>query len=397
MEQAKGPQIFTVSELAQMTGDMLSECFGRLWLTGEISNLAKPASGHSYFTLKDDKAQMRVVLFRGVYAHAKALENGMAITIAGEMNLYAQRGELQIIARQVMTEGDGPLAIQFERLKQYCSEQGWFSAEHKLALPATIRKLGVVTSATGAALYDVLKVLGRRDPSIEVVVYPSQVQGDLAPGQLIKALKVAQEHAWADVILLTRGGGSAEDLFCFNDVKLVKAIYDCVIPLVSAVGHEVDTLLSDWVADVRAATPSAGAELLSQDRQAFQQRLLHDQKAATHAMQRRLYDYQARLKTLKMACKSPITAIQQKQAKLQHCNDTLQYLIQRHINKNQQRLQTAQARLKALNPKAILERGFAMITDQQTGKILSSTQQVKPEQAVAIEFSDGQVQAIITE
>jgi exodeoxyribonuclease VII large subunit len=388
-------QIFTVSQLSQMTSDLLQECFSDIWLTGEVSNLAIPASGHAYLTLKDERAQLRIVIFKGVYPKIRSLTNGMMITIWGQMKLYTPRGELQLVARQVMTEGDGPLAIKFEQLKQYCAKQGWFSAEHKQQLPEKIKRIGVVTSVTGAALYDVLKVLSRRNPGIEVVVYPSQVQGDLAPKQLIRALQQAQDHAYVDVILLTRGGGSAEDLFCFNDVDLVKAVYNCALPIVCAVGHEVDTTLSDWAADVRAATPSAGAEILSED---LSQLAIILQKHAQHThqlMQLKLRHYQHRLAMLQQSCRSPVLRVKQQQTQLTQMLQRLNHSIKMKCQWQQAKLTSLKANLEALNPLSILERGYAMVLDQATQDVISDADQVSADQQVTLRFAHNHVAAKI--
>jgi exodeoxyribonuclease VII large subunit len=384
---SKPLQIFTVSQLSQMTSDLLSECFSDIWLTGEISNLSIPASGHAYLTLKDESAQLRIVIFKGVYPHIRSLANGMKITIWGEMKIYMQRGELQMVARQIMTEGDGPLAILFEQLKQHCAKQGWFSAEHKKQLPQKISKIGVVTSPTGAALYDVLHVLSRRNPRIEVVVYPSQVQGDTAPKQLIQALKLAQEHDYVDVILLTRGGGSSEDLFCFNDADLVKAIYDCKLPIVSAVGHEVDTTLADWAADVRAATPSVGAEILSEDLSQLPLTLQRFSSQALQLMQIKIKTYRHRLALLKQSCKSPALKIKQQQALLISLQARLNQSIQVTLQIKKAKLLSLKNNLEALNPLSILDRGYAMVMDQESQQVITSARRLTPDQKLQIRFA----------
>jgi len=389
-------QIFTVSQLSQMTSDLLSECFSDIWLTGEISNLAIPASGHAYLTLKDEKAQLRIVIFKGVYPKIRSLKNGMMITVWGQMKLYTQRGELQLVARQVMTEGDGPLAIRFEQLKQYCAKQGWFSAEHKQSLPDKVNRIGVVTSATGAALYDVLKVLSRRNPGIEVIVYPSQVQGDTAPKQLIKALLEAQDHDAVDVILLTRGGGSAEDLFCFNDVDLVKAIYDCALPIVCAVGHEVDTSLADWAADVRAATPSAGAEILSEDLSQLKIVLSKHEQHLNQIMRYQLNQYKHRLNLLKQSCKSPALKVKQQSLSLERLEARFHQAIKIKLQIKQHKIQSLKNNLEALNPLSILERGYAMVTDDKK-HVINNVSQMQAEQKIKIRFANSQALALFIE
>ena len=380
-------QIFTVSQLSQMTSDLLSECFSDIWLTGEVSNLAIPVSGHAYLTLKDEAAQLRVVIFKGVYPHMRSLANGMMITLWGEMKIYTQRGELQIVARQIMSEGDGPLAIRFEQLKQFCAKQGWFSSDHKKQLPKIIERIGVVTSTTGAALYDVLNVLSRRNPRIEVVVYPSQVQGELASKQIISALKSAQNHGYVDVILLTRGGGSAEDLFCFNDVDLVKAIYECMLPIVSAVGHEVDTTLSDFAADVRAATPSVGAEILSEDLSQFKMLLERHAKQVQQLFKIKLKHYQHALSMLKQSCKSPALKIKQQQLFLKNSHAHLDRSIKIKLQMKKAKLESFKNNVEALNPLSILERGYALVMDEATQQVITSTKDLQWDQHLKVRFA----------
>jgi exodeoxyribonuclease VII large subunit len=380
-------QVFTVSELSHMTSELLSECFGDIWLTGEICNLSIPASGHAYLTLKDEGAQLRVVIFKGVYPTMRSLTNGMMITLWGEMKIYTQRGELQVVARQVMSQGDGPLAIRFLQLKNYCAKQGWFSAEHKKQLPKSIDKIGVVTSLTAAALFDVLHVLERRNPRLEVVVYPSQVQGELAPKQLIQALNNAQDHDYVDVILLTRGGGSAEDLFCFNDVDLVKAIYDCKLPIVCAVGHEVDTTLADWACDVRAATPSVGAEILSEDLSQIQETLQRMAAQASQWMHMKIKNYGHRLALMKQSCQSPALKIKQQQLFLTTMEARLHQSIKVKLRMKLAKLESLKNNVEALNPLSILERGYAMVTDEQLQQVIKSAGSLTAHQKLKIRFA----------
>ncbi|WP_394392191.1 exodeoxyribonuclease VII large subunit [Shewanella woodyi] len=258
--------VYTVSQLNGEVRQLLEGELGRVWLNAEISNFSSPSSGHWYLTLKDHFAQIRCAMFKGKNRTVTFRPaNGQQVLVKGSISVYEPRGDYQLIIESMLPAGDGMLAQQYEALKMKLAAEGLFATDTKRPLPTNINKIGVITSATGAALKDVLHVLARRDPSIEVVVYPTQVQGDNAAKLICRAIELANARQEVDVLLLTRGGGSLEDLWCFNSEDLAHCIYNSALPVVSAVGHEVDTSISDYVADVRAPTPSAGAELLSKD------------------------------------------------------------------------------------------------------------------------------------
>ncbi len=258
--------IYTVSRLNGEVRRVLESGIGRVWLSAEISNFSSPGSGHWYLTLKDHFSQIRCAMFKGKNRRVNFRPaNGQQVLVQGNISVYEPRGDYQLIIDSMQPAGDGLLARQFEALKLKLAADGLFSAQDKRPLPESIQKIGVVTSPAGAAIRDILHVLNRRDSSIEVIIYPAQVQGESAARQLCNAINLANERDEVDVLLLSRGGGSPEDLWCFNDEALAHTIYNSGLPVVSAVGHEVDTTISDYVADVRAPTPSAGAELLSKD------------------------------------------------------------------------------------------------------------------------------------
>jgi len=260
--------IFTVSRLNREARELLESGLARLWVEGEISNLARPASGHLYFTLKDARAQVSCALFRNRALRLRFTpENGTQVLIRAQVSLYEARGNYQLIVDQMEEAGDGALRRAFEELKARLFNEGLFDEAGKRALPDQPRCIGVITSPSGAAIRDVLTVLKRRFPAIPVIIYPTRVQGDGAADEIVAALRSANQQGSCDVLLLTRGGGSLEDLWPFNEEKVARAVAACTLPVVSAVGHEVDVVITDFVADARAATPSAAAELLSPDRQ----------------------------------------------------------------------------------------------------------------------------------
>lgn len=261
MENA--PEVYAVAELNRMVRDLLSDTFGPIWVAGELSNLATPQSGHLYFTLKDKKSQVRCAFFRHQNKGLNfQLEEGQQVLVLAEVSLYEARGDYQLIVQQMEESGDGALRRAFEQLKQQLSEEGLFLDTHKQALPELPKAIGVITSPSGAAIRDVLSVLKRRFPIVPIIVYPAQVQGEEAARSLIRAIALANETPLVDVLILCRGGGSLEDLNAFNDEQLARAIFASHLPIVCGVGHEVDFTIADFVADVRAPTPSVAAELV---------------------------------------------------------------------------------------------------------------------------------------
>ncbi|CCP01603.1 exodeoxyribonuclease VII large subunit [Erwinia amylovora Ea644] len=258
MSQAPGSNIFTVSRLNSTVRKLLELEMGQVWLSAEISNFSQPSSGHWYFTLKDDSAQVRCAMFRnGNRRVTFRPQNGQQVLVRATITLYEPRGDYQLIAESMLPAGDGLLQQQFEQLKQRLMAEGLFEQRHKQPLPDPARQVGVITSASGAALHDVLRVLQRRDPSLPVVIYPTPVQGAEAPPGIVRAIELANARNECDVLIVGRGGGSLEDLWSFNDERVARAIFASRIPIVSAVGHETDVTIADFVADLRAPTLAA--------------------------------------------------------------------------------------------------------------------------------------------
>ncbi|XOV79370.1 MAG: exodeoxyribonuclease VII large subunit [Aestuariibacter sp.] len=355
---ANRTDIFTVSKLNKFAKHILEAEIGHIWLSGEISNFVAASSGHWYFTLKDDKAQIKGAMFRGANRTVTTRpKEGDHVLIRGNVSLYEARGDYQLIASHLEPEGIGRLKQQFEVLKQKLSQEGLFSQSHKSPVPSNASRIGIITSATGAALHDVLTVLKRRSPATAIIVYPTQVQGTDAPQQIQSALQCAIERNEVDVILLTRGGGSLEDLWCFNDESLARAVFDCPLPIVSAVGHEIDFTICDFVADLRAATPSAAAELLSVSQQEQIDKLHTQQHKLTqqlrnvfrHARQQ-LQIAEGRLQQI-----HPARQLQQQWQNLDNLQFRLHNQMQTTQKSSHHRLQLLQNRLAGQNPQRHLQ------------------------------------------
>ena len=272
-------EVYTVSQLNQAAKNLLEGSFPLIWISGEISNLSQPSSGHMYLTLKDEAAQVRCAMFRFRNSLLSfAPKNGMQVLARAKVSLYEGRGEFQLIIEHMEEAGDGLLRRKFDELKHRLAALGLFNHEHKKPLPALPQCIGVVTSATGAAIRDIISVLKRRMPAIPIMIYPAAVQGSEAAGQIVKAINLANQRQECDVLIVGRGSGSLEDLWPFNEEIVAHAIFNSEIPIISAVGHEIDYTIADFVADVRAATPSAAAELISPHQQELLQQVqLHSQ------------------------------------------------------------------------------------------------------------------------
>ncbi|MFC4701888.1 exodeoxyribonuclease VII large subunit [Glaciecola siphonariae] len=327
--------ILSVSKLNRFAKRVLESEIGLVWVSGEISNFVAASSGHWYFTLKDSQAQVRTAMFKG--ANQKAgfrPKAGDKVVVRANISLYEPRGDYQLIAQHIEPEGIGQLKQAYEALKLALQEEGLFNQEHKKPLPERVTKLGVVTSPTGAAVHDILHVLGRRNPAIEVIIYPSLVQGETAAASIVKQIEIANARNEVDVLIVGRGGGSLEDLWPFNEQVVARAIFASRLPIVSAVGHEVDVTIADFVADFRAPTPSAAAESISQDAQVLMRNIEQARQRLQQSIRHRFRDAAQGLDILlaNFNAASPI----------------------RDINRHQQMLQSLQNRLNASHPKTAI-------------------------------------------
>lgn len=346
-----GREVFTVSQLNSEVRALLESQFPLIWVEGEISNLARPASGHLYFSLKDDAAQVRCAMFK---MRNRLLdfqpENGQQVLIRTRVSLYPARGDFQLIAEHMEVAGDGALRRQFEMLKHRLSEEGLFDPEHKRPLPALPTRLGVITSPSGAAIRDIISVLKRRFPGIPVLIYPVPVQGTEAPAAIVEALRNAAARQECDLLIVARGGGSLEDLWAFNDEAVARAIYHSPIPVVSGIGHEIDFTITDFVADHRAPTPSAAAELVSPDRAEWHDALQGKQRRLLQAWKNTVGQHQQTLGWLRRHLKHPGQRLQEKAQRLDDLEQRLDYARQSHMRHRYAQLGTLQARLQGCSP-----------------------------------------------
>lgn len=352
MNAATEAAIWTVSGLNREVKTILERGIGTIWIEGEISNFSRPASGHWYFSLKDSQAQIRAAMFRNRNQRvAVKPENGMQVLVRAQTSLYEARGEYQLIVEHLEAAGSGQLMQQFEQRKQRLLAEGLFATEHKQALPSSPQKIGVITSATGAALRDVLHVLRRRAPWIQITVFAAAVQGEQAPGELLKALLLAQKQS-LDALLLVRGGGSMEDLWAFNDESLVRAVFACPIPLICGVGHETDFTLCDFVADERAPTPSAAAERISPDQYEIRQRVDEAQMRLLQRQLQLLLQSRTRLEQLqkRLLREHPLQNLKLWRQQLKQQTRLFGLSWHRRLQSWQQRQQQFQLRLQGQNP-----------------------------------------------
>lgn len=343
-------EVLTVSQLNGRARVLLEDVFSNIWVEGEISNLARPASGHVYFTLKDSGAQVRCALFRNNAARVRqALRDGLAVKVRGKVSLFEGRGDYQLILDTVEPAGDGALRLAFDALKEKLGNEGLFSSERKRALPAHPQRIGIVSSPTGAVIRDIISVFRRRAPQVELTLIPTAVQGREAINQIVRALQRADAQGF-DALILARGGGSLEDLWCFNEEAVARAIAACVTPIVSAVGHETDVSISDFVADVRAPTPSAAAELLAPDSSDLGRRLESLQRRLLLRIQNRLAHDRLRLDSLARRLRHPGERLRQRAQRLDDLDMRLRRAFEQRLNQRRERLARLDTRLAAQHP-----------------------------------------------
>ncbi len=389
----------TVSQLNRQAKTLLESGLARLWVEGEISNLARPASGHLYFSLKDKSAQIRAAFFRTRQRGPTiGLKDGDQVLVFGRVSIYEARGEFQLIVEQVEPAGEGALRRQYEVLKKMLAAEGLFDDNRKQDLPALPACIGVITSPTGAAIRDIISVLGRRFPSIPVVVYPAAVQGEAAPPELIAALETAIRRDECDVLIMGRGGGSLEDLWAFNNEKLARAIAACPIPIVSAVGHEIDFTIADFVADLRAPTPSGAAEIVVPDRADWLRTISSLAARIARLGQRAIEDRGQTLDWLarRLAHSSPSAMLQRSVARLGNLRQRLSAGARHAVANNTHRLELAMRGLHSVSPLATLERGYAIVEDAQSGKVLISATDTTPGSDIRARLAKGELLATVT-
>ena len=431
----------SVTELNSKVRNLLELHLPMVWVEGEISNFSRPSSGHWYFTLKDEKAQIRCAMFRGRNTHVrKPPQNGDRILARARVSLYEGRGDYQLIVEHMEEAGFGYLQQRFEALKQQLHNEGLFDPAIKKPVPSAAKHVALISSSSGAAIRDVFAVFSRRFPATEITLIPSMVQGEAAPATLIQALHLAQAYTPAfDVILLCRGGGSLEDLWAFNDEQLARAIHACKLPVVSAIGHEVDFTIADFVADLRAPTPSAAAELLSPDQQEVQARLQNLSWQLETSIRQKLRHHRERVHHLSRQLKHPQDTLNQWSQRLDQLEVRIQLAISRRLETAKERLQNrdsalyrnspsrhlapnrhyiqqlqermkmaierilerrrssfiaATASLDLVSPIATLARGYTVAVSERSG-VIRSVAQVNPGEKIRVTLQDGEILATV--
>lgn len=367
-------------------------------IRGELSNYKIYPSGHHYFTLKDSEGALRAVLFRNSAMRLRFQpQNGMKVLAVGRITVYPRDGGYQLYCESMMVDGVGDLHVAYEQLKERLQAEGLFALEHKKPLPPYPHRIAVITSGAGAAIHDILRVLRKRYPLSKVLLLPVRVQGEEAPREIVGAIRYANRWQLGDVILTGRGGGSMEDLWAFNDERVARAIYESEIPVVSAVGHEPDVTIADFVADVRAATPSNGAELIAPDQTELRQRLGAYEKRLSAAMERRLKLSRQQLDALsgRRVLQSPMHYIEDRRLMLDQVQDRLILAAQHHLERKRRNFSALAAALDAMSPLKVLARGYSVV--KQQGHVVKSMEQLAVGQQVQLCLSDGSALARIEE
>jgi exodeoxyribonuclease VII large subunit len=384
-----------VSQLNAQVKEYLQSRFGAVWVTGEITDLSRPQSGHVYLTLKDENAQVRAVIWRATAARLRfPLEDGMEVICQGEMDVYTVRGTYQLVIRRLEPRGVGALQRALERLRATLAAEGLFQAEHKKPLPAFPRRIAVVTSPTGAALRDFLEVVRQRWRGVHVLVIPARVQGAEAAAEIVAGIRTAHRLRPApDVLVVTRGGGSLEDLWCFNEECVVRAIFQATVPVVSAIGHEIDVTLADLVADVRCLTPTDAAQRVVPAAEEIANRLGHLQRRLRGGLGARVDQCCARLRGLatRRVFTRPWDLVRQSARRVDDLESRLARAVRVRMSGAEQRTTALAARLESLSPLAVLARGYSLTLRRRDGQIVRTADQVTPGEEILTRLVDGQV------
>ena len=370
----------------------------RIYVKGEVSNCKYHTSGHIYFSLKDDSGNLACVMFAGNRSGLKfQMQHGQSVIVLGSISVYERDGKYQLYAREIIQDGMGLLYEKFQALKQELEEMGMFAPEYKQPIPAFSRRVGIVTAPTGAAIRDIMNISYRRNPYVQLILYPALVQGEEAADSIVRGIELL-DQSHVDVIIVGRGGGSMEDLWAFNEEKVARAIFQCETPVISAVGHETDFTIADYVADLRAPTPSAAAELAVADMAAIQGQLQDMQQRLQNRMSERLSDRKKELEHLQEKLKyvSPQHQIQEKYQRLTDIEEELQMLMQQTMKERRHQLMIYVERMKGMSPLEKLSQGYSYTVDAR-GKKITATEQVQPGDLLQIYVSDGQILAEVKE
>ncbi|WP_186843409.1 exodeoxyribonuclease VII large subunit [Acetobacterium fimetarium] len=392
-------KILSVSELNQYLKTLLetNSLLKNLTIQGELSNVKRAASGHLYFSLKDPGSKIDCVMFRNAAAGLKFLpKEGQQVTLRGSLGIYLPSGQYQVTVRSMEPQGIGDLFQAYLALKSELEEKGYFEPDRKKKLPEIISRVGLVTSPTGAAVKDMISIIKRRNPLIDIVIYPSLVQGDEAPKNLIQGIRTFNELQSVDVIVIGRGGGSIEDLWAFNDRNLAKAIYESDLPVVSAVGHEIDYTISDFVADLRAPTPSGAAELVAEETMSMMRALVLLKSRMEQSMQARITANRDVLLGMKKAFMRfrPRERIGDTRLSIDAIQERMSRSIKRRLKDERRQLSNLESRLEAMNPIKVLKKGYVRVTDEK-GIPVGSVAGLNVDQRIHLRFADGEAVASI--
>lgn len=388
---------FTVSELTKRIKGVLETSFGNVSVEGEISNFKRHSSGHLYFTLKDEGAQISAVMWRGRAGNLFFTpQDGMKVIANGKITLYEPQGKYQIDVFQLQPRGIGELQIAFEKLKQKLAGEGLFDSEHKKPLPEYPERIGIITSQTGAALQDMLNILNRRFPSLEVILNPVKVQGEGASHEIASAIKDFNKFGEIDVLIIGRGGGSLEDLWAFNEEIVARAIYNSKVPIVSAVGHEIDFTIADFVADLRAPTPSAAAELVVKDKLDIFENIRNFCYTMEQDLENTIKSRKEKIVSLiaSYSFNRPKDLIKQNAQRIDELDRQLDQTINYKINILHEQTRSLDKRLKSLNPDSVLERGYSII--YRSNDIISRAKKLKSGDDIRVKFHDGEKSAAVS-
>lgn len=394
------PKVFQVSEITELIKGVLEDGFSGVTVEGEISNWRPAGSGHVYFTLKDRQAMLQAVLFRGRASRLTfAPADGMLVRAEGSLSVYAARGQYQLVCESLSRAGEGDILAMLEERKRRLAAEGLFDEARKRPLPRFPERVAVVTSPTGAAIRDILNVLRRRNAGLEVIVLPAAVQGEEAPGQLVRQIRTANRYRLSDVLIVGRGGGSLEDLLAFSDETVVRAVAESEIPVISAVGHEIDWALTDYAADLRAPTPSAAAELVSESRDRLLSEVVSLREGMEEEIHRRLERSRAVVEqfnpeSLELRFRRVL------QPRLQRFDDAKEALVlgvRDSLREARHRQELALRGLESASPEAVLARGFAVVRRTDTGKAVRDAGELSPSDRVSLQFARGSAKATVEE
>ena len=392
--------IYSVSQVNSYIKNMFAQDFAlsRISVRGEVSNCKYHTSGHIYFTLKDKTGTLAAVMFAGQRRGLSfQLQEGQQVVVTGTVDVYERDGKYQLYARKIEQDGQGDLFLRFQRLRDQLEEMGMFAPEYKQPIPRYARTVGVVTASTGAAIRDIMNITARRNPYVQLILYPALVQGAGAAASIVGGIQTLDEMG-LDVLIVGRGGGSIEDLWAFNEEPVARAIFNCRTPVISAVGHETDVTIADYVADLRAPTPSAAAELAVFDYRQFEEQLLAYNAALRRAMGRQVERrrFQADQYRLRLQLHDPMSTLRQQRQRLADLQDQMEEAMKRKLTMAKHRLALAGGRLHGLSPLEKISRGFGFLTDESSRRI-EHVADVNPGDLITIRITDGRLKARVTE